>query len=221
MELIVQGVNIVLRGQFNAAIFQPAWLAAQGLIRQQEADVATVAVISPRVTIFTTEWLRVNITDDRFQVGTSQEGYYEVLRDLVVAVFDLQASTPVRVLGVNRDFHYRLESEKAWHSLGHRLAPKRVWEGILDQPGMKSLTIEGKRPDEQTGYIQVKVEPSPRVLHGVYVEVNDHYVLSLDGSTSSPAGNTNLYIILSEQWMESMERSLMIANKVVTLGGEG
>ena len=37
-----EGVTIVLLGQFNPAIFQPAWLAAENLVRPQEAESAEI-----------------------------------------------------------------------------------------------------------------------------------------------------------------------------------
>jgi hypothetical protein len=42
-------VSIVLVGNFNPAIFQPAWLAAKGLIRESEASAAVVEVIHPEL----------------------------------------------------------------------------------------------------------------------------------------------------------------------------
>jgi hypothetical protein len=40
----IQGISIVLLVDFNPKIFQPAWFAAQNLIRQQEADEATIHI---------------------------------------------------------------------------------------------------------------------------------------------------------------------------------
>lgn len=214
--IVRQGVNIVIRGQFNPAIFHPAWFQAQKLVRSQEADAAKIEIIQPNVAIFTMEWLRIQIVGDRFQVGTTQEAFYEPLRDLVVGVLDILDHTPLRMLGLNRDFHFRLESEKAMHSVGHRLAPKEDWQGALTAPGLMSLTMQGKRPDQSNGFIQVKVEPSAQVQYGVYIEVNDHYELrSTPETTAPPSAATK---ILSEQWTASMNRGLEIANKIASLG---
>jgi len=215
-QLEYQGVNIVLRGDFNAAIFHPSWLAAEDLIRPQEAEAAKIEIVSPRVAVFTTEWLQLSVFGDRFQAGTVQEAYYEALRDLVVGVFTLLNHTPLRLMGINRHFHYRLESEEAWHGVGHRLAPKEDWKEALTNPGMRSLTMEGKRPDNFDGYIRVKVEPSTRVQFGVYVEVNDHYELL--SAPETPRGTTWAIDILSKQWSESTQRSLLIAQEIANLG---
>jgi len=214
--IVRQGVNIVIRGQFNPAIFHPAWFQAQKLVRGQEAEAAKVEVIQQNAAIFAMEWLQVQIVSDRFQVGTTQEAFYEPLRDLVLGVLDILNHTPLTVMGLNRDFHFRLESEKAWHSVGHRLAPKEDWQGILADPGLMSLTMQGKRPDRSSGYVQVKVEPSAQVQYGVYIEVNDHYELRSTPETTAPPSEA--LKILAEQWSASMQRGLEIANKIARLG---
>ncbi len=214
-QLYVQGATIVLRGPFSPAIFHPMWFAAHDLIRSQEAEAAKVQIIHPDAAAFTAEWLQLNVTQDSFQAGTSQEAYYEALRDLVIGVLNLLSHTPLRVMGLNHDFHFGLPSEDTWHSVGHRLAPKRDWEDVLQQPGMLSLTMEGKRPDHLEGYIRVKVEPSARAEYGVYVEVNDHYQLKSDDAR---AETRDAVQILAEQWAASIQRSKSIAEKIVSLG---
>jgi len=76
----IQGVSLVLRGDFTPAMFHPSWFAVQGLIGKEEAEVADVKIVHPDVTAFEMEWLRMRITRDRFQAATAQEPYYEVLR---------------------------------------------------------------------------------------------------------------------------------------------
>ena len=217
MQPEIQGVSIVLAGQFNPAMFHPAWFAAQGLIRRQEAEAAETKIVHPNAAVFETEWLQMRVLPNQFHAATTQEPYYEVLRDLVVGVFDLLSHTPSRAMGINRNFHYELGSKEEWNSVGDRLAPKQDWENVLDDPGMSSLTIQGKRPDNLDGYIHVKVEPSRRVSgFGIYVQVNDHYQLS---STPETWVNASKVVdVLSEHWAESIQRSLGIAEKIAGLG---
>jgi len=218
MEPQRQGLSIVFRGNFNPAIFHPSWFASHDLIRSQEVDAAQIQIVHPDAAVFKAEWLEINVVRDRFQASTVQESYYEVLRDLVISVIDLLSHTPLRVMGVNRAFHYQLRSEEAWHSVGHRLVPKADWEKLLKKPGMKSLIVEGARPDVLEGYIQVKVEPSTEVPYGVFVEVNDHYKLKQSDAAIS---ETSVAMqILSKRWSESMKRSLSIAQKIASLGSE-
>ncbi len=80
--------SIVLIGNFNPKIFQSAWFAAQGLLSQQEAEEAEIEIIHSSVVVFsTTNWMRMEVTDDRFIVKTSQEPYDVVIRDLILGTF--------------------------------------------------------------------------------------------------------------------------------------
>ncbi len=215
-QLIIQAANIIIRGQFIPTMFHPAWFATQNLIRQQEAEEAEIKVIVPDVAVFEAEWLQVEVTRDRFRAASFQEAFYESLRDVVVGTFTVLHQTPLRVMGINQEFHYEFDSEKAWHAVGNRLAPKPDWDEMLDNPGMKSLTMEGKRTDDYTGYIQVRVAPSTRARFGVFIEVNDHYVLTSEKEIS--ASTSDLETILSEKWLDSMKRSWDIAKKISAFG---
>ena len=68
----IQGVTVVFLGDFNPKIFQPAWFAVQGLIRQQEAEEANVEIIHPDVVSFSLEWLALQVTRERFAISTTQ-----------------------------------------------------------------------------------------------------------------------------------------------------
>lgn len=206
-QLDIQGVNIVLRGHFNPAIFHPSWFAAQELIRQKEADTAEIQLVTPEAAIFNADWLQIHIVRNRFRAGTTQEPYYEPLRDLVVGVFSFLSHTPVSAMGINRDFHFRLESEKTWHEIVHRLAPKQYWDDLLY--GSRMLRMEWKRPDNFDGYLRVILESPLLIQYEVFLAVNDHYQL-----VKPSAGSNEISGILTEQWSESMERSLRIAQEI-------
>lgn len=215
-QLVRQEATIVIVGQFNPAIFHPAWFSAQNLISSREANAATVDLVHAEASSFQTDWMQIQVLRDRFLVKTSQEPYYEVLRDLVVGTFGLLNHTPVKMMGINRDFHFRLESEKAWHTLGDYLAPKNEWNGLLNMPGLRGLSMQGKRPDKFTGHILVRVDPLPEPNFGVHVQVNDHY--ELEPGPREPTTAKELMSILSSNWEQSMQRSLEIAPKIVTMG---
>lgn len=131
-QLDTQGVSVVLRGNFNPAIFHPSWFASQDLIRRQEAEAASVEIVHAEAAIFNADWLQIHVFRDRFQARTFQEPYYEALRDLVIGVFSYLNHTPIRIMGINRLFHFRLESEEVWHKVGDRLAPKQDWVELLE-----------------------------------------------------------------------------------------
>lgn len=217
-QLLDQISAVVLRGDFTPTIFQPAWFASHKLIREQESDAAKVQVIHPSATVFTAEWLQLSVVPDRFHVATTQESFSEPLRDLVIGVLKILNEIPLKAMGINRNFHYRLESEEAWHNIGNQLAPKKTWEPLLDKAGMRSLTMQGMRSDDQEGYFQVKVEPSTTIKFGVNVELNDHYQLKSDDPILPSTRQAT--DILGECWIKAMERSLTTANVIAAIGDQ-
>jgi hypothetical protein len=90
----IQNLNIVIVGQFNPAIFHPAWFAAQELIHPQEAETAEIQFVHPEAAIFQIDWCSFSVTRERFQAGTSQEPYFEPLRDLVSSCCAMASFSP-------------------------------------------------------------------------------------------------------------------------------
>jgi hypothetical protein len=200
----LQGCSIVLIGDFNPKIFQPAWFAAESLLQKTEGKEANIELIHSDVVVFSTDWLRIEVTRERFSAGTAQEPFYEVLRDLVLGTFTLLRYTPVTKMGINRDFHFEVESEDKWHSAGHKLAPKEIWSGILQNPGMRSLVMEGERTDGLKGYSRVQIEPSTKIRPGLFFGLNNHIDVAPTGSNSSA---DEIAGYLRDQWTEAMEKS--------------
>lgn len=213
-KLELEGASIVLVGSFNPQIFQPAWFSAESLIRKEEGETAQIDLIHPKVAAFSTDWLRLQVTDEQFSVFTTQSAFYEPLRDLVMGTFRLLCHTPIRMMGLNWDFHFRMPSEEAWHTFGHRVAPKEPWAEALKEPGMRSLTMEGKRPDSFNGYIRVRVEPSVRVHPGVFININDHYEVR---SSEPLRGCDEVIDILDREWRRSLDRSSEMASLLLEL----
>jgi hypothetical protein len=220
-QLKKQHLSIVLLGDFYPVLFHPSWFAHRGLMKQEEVDAAEVKLIHPDAAMCDIEWLQLRVDRGRFQVLTTQEAYFEPLRDLAISIFDIQYETPVRVMGINRVVHYQLDSEDALHRIGHRLAPKENWDDILENPGMLSLTMQATRPEKFKGYIRVRVGPSGQVKSGVFVEVNDHYHLCREPDSpedSIPACESEMKSILANHWADSLDRGLRIALRVARLG---
>lgn len=200
--------SIVLLGNFNPKIFQPAWFASEGLLKQQEADEATIEIIHSTLVIFQADWLRLEVTQDRFNARTSLEPYDRVLRDLVLGTFSLLQYTPIMQMGINRQMHFQVDSTETWHKAGNTLAPKEIWEGVLTQPGMLSVQMrESERVDGFKGNINVKIEPSTRVHPGIFFTVNDHIERK---DSESSEGAREIMDILGSHWETSYKRSAEI-----------
>lgn len=109
-----------------------------------------------------------------------------------------------------------MPSEDAWNAIGHRLLPKTPWEGALDDPGTRDVTVEGRRPDSHLGYIRATFQPSSVVKFGVFQLVNDHYQLNGgDPKKNVPASQATA--TLADVWEESLSRSRSIADHVLEL----
>lgn len=205
--------SIVLLGDFNPKIFQPAWFACEGLVGKNEAEAAEIEVIHAEVVVFAFQGFKLQVTRDRFIISSLQEPYFAPMRDLVLGTFELLRHTPVNRMGINVERHYRVHTEEEWHSFGHKLTPKQIWNGILEEPGMRSVVIQGKRKDSYNGWVLMRVDPSPAVQPGVFFQVNDH--LELDHGHSSP----ELMEILRTSWRDSVKRSVgMIESLVEEIG---
>lgn len=197
-KIIEDLVSIVLVGNFNPAIFQPAWFAAKELIRESEATGATVEVIHPEIAQFRAGWLHISVTTTKFVASTKDAAHRAPLRDLVVSTFELLDQTPTSKLGLNRAMHVDLGNEDTWHALGHLVAPKQPWADILEKPGTRVLLMEGHRKDGRAGRTFVRVEPSQKFPHAAFIDVNSEYV---SPEPDRPSGNTAYFVSrIREDW---------------------
>ena len=113
-------------------------------------------------------------------------------------------------MGFNRQMHFKMPSEESWHILGHGLAPKKLWEGLVGEPGTRSVVMQAKRSGSQAKLL-VKVEPSLKVQPGVYVGINEQY----DGD------GTTLIDILSSTWDTAQREARKIAEGLLHRSLEG
>ncbi len=213
-----ESMTIVLIGNFNPQLFQPAWFGAHKLIRQKEADSAKGILIHPQIARFETDWLELHVEFFRFQISTTKEDHFPVLRDLAVGVFSILSETPVSMLGMNMDSHIPLESEDEIQRIGDSLAPKNLWNGLIGSPGLGKMIMQGQRErkDETgvvTGAVNVRIERSGRINPGLRVNVNDHY--QLVDESKSLLGAQNMIDVLVKQWDSSIECSRTIRKKLI------
>ena len=110
IEPEISGAAVVLLGDFNPAILTPAWFAMHELLPKAAAENANLEVAHRQATVFSTEWLNIQVTTDRFMADTQQAPHVRV-RDLVVRAFNEHLHhTPVKALGINRNVHFRVGS---------------------------------------------------------------------------------------------------------------
>lgn len=177
---------------------------------KQEAESAEVSVVHPEVTAFTMNKIQYEVTRDRFVIQTTYSPSFHVMKDLVLGMFGLLHYTPVHSLGLNREFHFLLDSEDTWHKLGHKVAPKDIWIGILEKPGTRKLIMEGIRSDGREGFVRIEFAPSVRIHPGLFFAVNDHFQL---GSKITASGCQEMLDLVRQEWDASIERSKTAAFK--------
>ena len=69
IEPEISGVSVVLLGDFNPAIFTPAWFVLHGLLQEDVADSAELRIAHPPGhSNSSAEWLRIQVTSERFFV---------------------------------------------------------------------------------------------------------------------------------------------------------
>lgn len=202
----IDSASIIILGSFNPAIFHPVWFKANGLIKPQEVESAKLEVTHPFVSIFSVEWFRLQVEPERFVVQTNDEAHFELLSDLVAGTFSLLEHTPIKAMGMNRMMHFKMDSTEAWHAFGDKIAPKKVWHGIMKEPGLLSLTMQEPKEGSES-FIRVKVEPSPQVRPGIYIDVNNHFEIK----------DNDLQMMLNrlKEWKDVLINSRNIADQLM------
>ncbi len=226
IEPEIAGVDIILVGEFNPTIFSPQWFSANKLLREGTAESADVKVIHPDLTSFTADWVRLQVTRERFTAGSVQAPFAP-LRDLVHRTFrEHLFHTPLRAFGINFSVHFLVDSSATRDHIGNTIAPLEPWGPWRERldldgrdGGMASLQMAQTRPEERAegGRVNVTVEPSSRVGQasgrGVFVCVNDHFA----GSADSPSSAEKLMETLATEFEGSLKRSEGIVDHIMSL----
>ncbi len=74
--------------------------------------------------------------------------------------------------------------------------PSDLWKPIVDEPGLNSMTMQGRREDAKGGTLRIKVEPSAKVEFGVYIEVNEEFKAPKDDEAGARWASNRL----AEHW---------------------
>jgi hypothetical protein len=171
-----EGLEIVLVGSFNPAIFHPEWFLRHQLIGPNDSKESDVKVVSADVTEVNFCGIRLQCFHERLSLQTSNASVYDRLIDITCSIISLLPHTPITACGVNPSVHFRINDEVYWHKIGHLLAPKElVWEKALKTPGLRMLVINAKGSLAYDGDTNVTIEPSAKYPPGIYVGANLHF----------------------------------------------
>ena len=219
-DVSVEDISIVLVGLFNPSIYHPMWFAHQGLIREAEAEAATVELIHQDVASFSIEWLTVQVLRDRFTATIKADVYHKHLNDFVQGVFLRLAHTPIRQMGINYTSRIHFKSEDDWHAFGHFIAPKTPWGGVLSKPGIRGFHMQSLRPagdiPEKPGYLILSMDADLAKRGDSLVRVNDHYEVPVPPGGGKPTPGASWAVeMLKADYINSLEHSKITIEKLV------
>lgn len=210
----IYSFSIVLVGDFNPVILQPYWLANKNLIREQEASTSKVTLVHPELSRIDLDWANIEVSTQRFEIRTTNQPYFEAVRDLTCGIFTVLKETPIKMLGINHDIHFALNDKDKYFNFGNKLSPLSNWDGIIKDPRLVNLEIiQNEREDDLKGNIRIRISPStiiPPMNFGISIDINDHYQL---GETKK-IGSSEIIKMLQVNWEKSFERANMITSKL-------
>lgn len=206
----IEGVQVVLVGSFNPAIFQPQWFARQHLVRPEEAEGEScqIEIVRPEITVCTMGPFRYVVDPIRFEVSTDSLASMSALRDLVLNTFGVLEHTPITEMGVNRFMHFKMASEEEWHGVGNRLVPKEIWKGLVTNPGMQTIQVAGSRDGSPAARWTITVQPSQRMKPGVFVSTNEHFMVGKDEAQ-------RLLSMLRDHWESAQRAAREVATQLL------
>lgn len=221
----IEEVTVVIIGTFTPGIMSPHWLAFHGLISNQEAEEATIAVTHPDISHFDLGWGKFLADAQRIQISTTQSPWIRTSDFILKLLSEAVPGQPTRALGINVAAHYSL-THKEREVLGHRLAPREPWgewgrslnnaDPSISNNGLMSMTMRqsSELPQKHNKYIDARIQASDTIKpSGVQIHINDHYSFQDEpeaGLSSEIATKT-----LTDQFDISLERSHKIIDEIM------
>ena len=218
--------SIVLIGNFNAALFEPEWFFRNGIISQEDVDLARdensvfPIVVTSQLTLFKTSQFTIKIEQNKFSVISETESF-SLIRDFVVNTFAVLGGYTIKAFGFNYSAHYNVGDMDTYQMIGDNLAPKKYWVSFLEdevtgidrKSGLADIQMI-KYKEDNIGYIKIQLQPSNFIRPGVFITCNDHYQIDEKDSNAD-----NVITMISEafepryEYMKNMHINLL--NEVV------
>ena len=178
-ERDIYSLSIVLIGNFNPVIISPFWLASKGLIREIEAETARVDVIHSEVTKFELDWFSFESTQARIDFKTNRESHFNILRDLIISIFELLKETPISAIGINHLCHYSLKTFEEYRNFGYWFSPVKEFSEVMHEPKMLSVQYVESNSDDN-GSLKLSITPSDLIPDNksVLINCNHHFQIT-------------------------------------------
>ena len=220
------GATIVLVGSFNPAILTPEWLERNHLIGKDDANVARGSpnlLTSRQVAVVETEWFTLQVLENQFTL-TSKGALLPTLRDLAVGICLLVPHTPITALGMNFLAHFKMPTVEAQHKIGDTLAPKILWNQLLDleheSVGLVDLTMRVQpfkrdKPTESKDSLNIQLQPSGRIQFGIFMSYNDHREMFAHEENGIGAKAETAAGIFANYWEDSWARAVSMFDNLL------
>ena len=222
----ISSCSIVLLGQFNPAIFHPAWLESKGI--EQEAPASDGDLLTHRdVANFSVDTRSYLVRSDRFQIETRSAPWVTIL-DITTKIFgENLIHTPIAGFGVNRTVHFRLPSIASRIRFGRMLAPIEPWGQYGQEMDTEDIDLTGglqrlvmRRKSLLNGNsleTNVTIEPSVQITDntGVYMHVNGHHMLA---DLPEGHGSEEAMTLLAERFDLATEEAETIIGTMIEKG---
>lgn len=122
----ISACSVALLGQFNPAIFHPAWLHGKG-IEEEASQINGEVLTHGQIAQFSIDTRSYFVQPERFQLETVTAPWVKIL-DITTKIFgEFLHHTPVSAVGINRIAHFKLPSLSSRTKLGRLLAPIEPW----------------------------------------------------------------------------------------------
>jgi hypothetical protein len=112
-------------------------------------------------------------------------------------------------MGINRDMHFAC-SRELMNQFGDLLAPKAIWNKVLDTPLLEALMMIGKRQRSEAKAFRVIIQPSIRVTPGIYIGANEHFEAEDEQSPQKILG------FLKASWEDSQRAGRQMAEQLLS-----
>lgn len=204
--------NIVVVGNFNPAIFQPAWLRKHDLLPEYEL---LNAETTPHALVVASEYaalsftsLRLEVYRERWILTTERPDWAADLGGLATSILSKLPETPVKAVGFNLSQHRPLRGDLA--------AVLKKW-GPMNALGELAGTDYEPLPCVRARWgafrVTLQLQPSLRQPRAVWVALNYE-------RTDVPSVEALLQV-LAEHWSPTLEHANGVADQVVGEDGAG
>lgn len=181
------GFHLLVDGHLNPLLFTPTWFLREGLLREEETDIAQASQSADSSFLaFNTNDFSLVVSLDSLEIFSNNEGMEPVIRDLMLNVFTLLRHTPVSALTISRSAHLADSLESRRSPAWSRLLPLTPFEPILGKVAVADISVQGSSgPIPEGSLVTISIQPSKVQGAILFVDCRYAYRLSSDERVSS------------------------------------